>query len=300
MNGDPPPPPRAADGSPLPSPDPSTERRFGPLQLLTRAALFVVLLLPLAHYAGYWPQNLCLCLTAPDGARVTTLAGQPVDAAVPAQLQHRIAWCVDGAPWCCPIRLDHLDGVANGRLRGHNRGGFQSSHLAPIDHVESCDGSLWLHRHPRRVEVLPPRAGHCWLVCDLSEERRVTHAGSTAKATRQWHSALPAHGGEHQLDTDRWTLAVHAPAGTCIQLVEVPTDTPFVQIVDDDSGFANAELQRGTGPAVKSAPDVRHPCGVEPLAIAFAGSDGIAPTRVLLRLAAGAGLGLIVRASRAH
>ena len=300
MTGDPPSPPRAAGGSQLPPPDPSKERRTGPLQLLCLAAVCAALLLPLAHYAGYWPQHLHLCITAPEGALVTTLGGRPIDAPVPAQLQHRIAWCVDGAPWCCPIRVDHHDGVANGRVRGNNCGGFQSSHLAPIEHVESCDGSLWLHRRPRRVEVLPPRAGHCWLVCDLSEDRRVTHAGSTAPPTRQWHTALVAHGGEHQLDTERWTLAVHAPAGTCIQLVEVPADAPFVQIVDDDSGFASAELQRGTGPAVKSAPDVRHPCGVEPLAIAFAGGDGIAPTRLLLRLAAGAGLGLIVRASRAH
>lgn len=300
MTGDPPLPPRAVSGIPLAPPDPSTERRFGPLQLLTLATLFAALLLPLAHYAGYWPQQLCLGISAPIGARVTTLAGQLVDTPVPAQLQHRIAWRVDGAPWCCPIRIEHRDGVANGRVRGHNRGGFQACHLAPIDHVESCDGSLWLRRHPRHIEVLPPRAGHCWFVCDLWQARRVTLAGSTAEPANQWHSALPAHGGEHRLGTDRWSLTVTAHEGTCIQLVEVPADAPFVQVVADDSGFAGAELQRGGEPVAKVEPGERHACGDQPFTVAFADGDGIVTTRLLLRLAAGAGLGVIVRASRPH
>lgn len=301
MTGDRPSPPRTTAGRPpLPPPDPTRERRFGLLQLFSLAALVAALLLPLAHFAGYWPQHLRLCITAPEGASVASFGGRPTDTRVPTHLQHRIAWRVDGAPWCCPIRIDHAEGVANGRVRGHNRGGFANAHLAPIDRVESCDGSLWLQWEPRRIEVLPPRAGHSWLLCDLCEARPVTHAGTTAPPARQWHTALPARGGEHQLATDRWSLDVQAAEGTCICIAEVEADAPFVQIVTDDSGFRDAELQRGTAAAAKAAPGERHPCGDEPLAIAFADGDGNAATRLLLRLAAGAGLGLIVRASRAH
>lgn len=298
MTEEPPSPPRATRGSQLPPPDPSKERRAGPLQFLSLAAVCAALLLPLAHYTGCWPQHLCLCITAPDGARVTTLAGHPVDAVVPAQLRHRIAWRVDDTAWTCPIRVEHRDGTANGRVRGRNRGGFASAHLAPIDHVESCDGSLWLQREPRRIEVLPPRAGHCWLSCELSEARRVTHAGTTTPSTRQWHAAVPTNEASHQFATDRWSVVVEARPGTCIQLVEVPSEAPFVQVLDDDSGFASAALQRGRAPAARTTPDQRHPVGGEPLAISFAGADGIATTRLLLHLVAEAGLGLIVRASR--
>lgn len=299
MTGDPPSPAHSLLHH-LEPPDPSKERRFGPLQLLTLATLIAVLFLPLAHSAGLWPQHLCLCITAPAGARVATLGGRPVDTPVPAQLQHRIAWRVDGTEWTCPIRIEHPDGVAIGRLRGHNCGGLQNANLAPIEHVESCDGSLWLQPSPRRIEVLPPRDGHCWFACELCAARSITYAGSPAEPAHQWHIALPAQRGEHHLGTDRWSLAVTAREGTCLRIVEVAAEAPFVQIVDDDSGFASAQLQRGTSPPAKSAPDVRHPCGDAPLAIAFAGADGIASTHLLLRLATGAGLGLIVRASRAH
>lgn len=281
-------------------PDPSKERRSGPLQLLNLALLLAALLLPLAYGIGYWPQHLDVCITAPAGARVRSLGNRPLDAAVPTQLRHRIAWSVDDSAWTCPICIDHHEGVANGRLRGHNRGGYRFSHLASIDHVESCDGSLWLQPEPRRIEVLPPLPGHCWVACELVQERVLTLAGNKAPATRRWHAALPAHGEEHQLGTDRWSLAVTTLAGTCIQLVEVAADTPFVQIVTDDSGFPDAELQRGTATAAKATPGERHTCGDEPLAIAFADADGIATTRLLLRLVADAGLGLIVRASRPH
>lgn len=284
----------------LPLPDPSKERRSGPLQLLSLALLLAALVLPLAHCVGFWPQHLDLCITAPDGARVRSFGDRPVDAAVPAQLRHRIAWRVDDTEWICSVCIDHREGVANGRLRGHNRGGYRFSHLAPIEHVESCDGSLWLQPEARRIEVLPPRAGHCWLSCELAEERELTHAGAKAPPTRHWHDAVPAGAAPHQLGTDRWSLTLEATEGTCVRIVEVLAEAPFVQVVDDDSGFVSAELRRGDGPPAKCSPELRHPCGDEPLAVAFEDGEGIATTRLVLRLVAGAGLGLIVRASRPH
>jgi hypothetical protein len=279
-----------------------TDRPFGLFQSIALLLITTCLLLPLAHGLGYWPQQLRVRVVAPAGARLATVGERAFDAATPTWVDHRIAWHVDGKPWNCPLEVAHGGERLRGRLRGENRGGFANAHMPPIDHVESCDGSLWIRTIDRGIEVLAPQPGRAWIACELLAARALRFSDRDEPAAMRWCRTLPADAGAHRLASGAWTAEVAAAEGTTVQLCEVPASEPFVRIELDDTGFAQARVQRGSGDVRTVGDGHREASDGDTLDVQFPGAaDGsVAAVRVRLQLRADAAIGLVVRASRRH
>jgi len=279
-----------------------SDRPFGLLQSIALLLIPTCLLLPLAHGLGYWPQQLRVRVVAPDGARLAAIGERTLDAATPTWVDHRIAWRVDGQPWSCPLEVAHGGDRLRGRLRGENRGGFANAHMPPIDRVESCDGSLWIRTIEHGIEGLAPQPGRAWIACELLEARTLRLGDADEPAALRWCRALPAGAGAHHLASGAWTAEIAAAEATTVQLCEVAANEPFLRIELDDTGFADAGVQRGDGDAVAVEHGHREACDGAPIVVQFPGGpDRSAPAvRIRLQLRGDAAIGLVVRASRRH
>lgn len=278
----------------------SSDRPFGLFQSIALLLIPTCLLLPIAHGLGYWPQHVRVRVVAPPGARLAAVGERALDVATPTWVDHRVAWHVDGRPWSCPIEVAHDGGRLRGRLRGANSGGLANAHMPSLDHVESCDGSLWIRTIDRGIEVLAPQPGRAWFACELLAARPLRHGDQDEPPAPRWCRALPADAAEHRLASGAWTAAAVASAGTTVHLCEVPASEPFVQVLLDDSGFPHARLLQANGAERAIADGHRETSTGQAITVVF-GSDADASrkaVRIRLQLRADAATGLVLRASR--